>query len=65
MSPRECEVLKLLAGGKSTKQAALEIGISARTIETHRRHIMEKLAIDNLPGLTKYAIRKGLTTLQD
>lgn len=65
LSPRECEVLKLLASGKSTKQTAQEIGISARTVETHRRHIMEKLGIDNIPALTKYAIREGLTTLQE
>ena len=64
LSPREREVLQLVAAGKSTKQTAGDLGISVRTVETHRRHIMEKLHIDSLPGLTKYAIREGLATLE-
>ena len=65
LSPREREVLQLLAAGKSTKEVAHETGISARTVETHRQHIMEKLGIDNLVGLTKYAIREGLADLKE
>lgn len=64
LSPREREVLQLVAAGKSTKQTAQDLGISVRTVETHRRHIMEKLHVDNLPGLTKYAIREGMATLE-
>ena len=64
LSPREREVLQLLAAGQSTKQTAQNLGISVRTVETHRRHIMEKLHLDNLPGLTKYAIREGMATLE-
>jgi DNA-binding NarL/FixJ family response regulator len=65
LSAREREVLRLLASGMSTKQTAHELSISVRTVETHRHHIMEKLEIDNLPGLTKYAIREGLSELTD
>ena len=65
LSPREREVLQLLAAGKSTKQVAYETGISVRTVETHRQHIMEKLGIDNLVELTKYAIREGLADLEE
>jgi len=64
LSPREREVLQLVAAGKSTKQTAQDLGISVRTVETHRRHIMEKLHVDSLPGLTKYAIREGMATLE-
>jgi len=65
LSSREREVLELLASGKSTKQAAYQMEISTRTVETHRQHIMEKLGIDNLAALTKYAIREGLTDLEE
>jgi two-component system, NarL family, response regulator NreC len=65
LSSREREVLGFLTAGKSAKQIAYEMEISTRTVETHRQHIMEKLGIDNLAGLTKYAIRLGLTDLQE
>ena len=63
LTPREREVLQLLAEGSSTKQTAARLGVSAKTIETHRSHIMEKLAIRSVAELTKYAIREGLTSL--
>ena len=63
LSPREEEVIEHLADGMSTKQIAYKMDISARTVETHRRHIMEKLCINNVAGLTKYAIREGLSDL--
>lgn len=64
LSGREREVLQLMAEGKSTKQIALKLHISAKTVETHRRQIMNKLDIHTVAELTKYAIRKGLTSLE-
>jgi DNA-binding NarL/FixJ family response regulator len=60
---RENQILQLLTKGESAKQIALELGISTKTVEAIRRHIMEKTKIDNLAGLTKYAIREGLATV--
>ncbi|MHC4758678.1 MAG: response regulator [Planctomycetota bacterium] len=64
LTERETEILQLLAEGKSTKQIALKLHISVKTVETHRRQIMNKLNIHTVAELTKYAIRKGLTTLE-
>lgn len=63
LSDREREILQIIAEGKSTKQIALKLHISIKTVETHRRKIMNKLNIFNVAELTKYAIRKGLTSL--
>jgi len=63
LSAREIEVLQLMAGGKSTKEMASHLQVSVKTIETHRRQIMEKTGIDNVAQLTKYAIRMGLASL--
>ncbi len=63
ISDREREVLQLLAEGNSVKETAYKLGVSAKTIETHRRHIMEKLQINNSSELVKYALREGLITL--
>ena len=65
LTDREREVLQLLAEGNSTKQIALKLHISAKTVETHRRQIMNKLDIFTVAELTKYAIRKGLTSLEE
>jgi DNA-binding NarL/FixJ family response regulator len=64
LTDREREVLQLIAEGKSTKQVALKLHISVKTVETHRRQIMSKLDIHTIAELTKYAIRKGLTSLE-
>jgi len=64
LTNREREVLQLLAEGNSTKKIALKLHISVKTVETHRRQIMEKLDIDSVAELTKYAIRKGFTSLE-
>ncbi len=64
LSNREREVLQMIAEGKSTKQVALRLHISVKTVETHRRKIMNKLNIFSVAELTKYAIRKGLTSLE-
>ncbi len=63
LSPREREVLQLMAEGKSTKEIAGSLNLSVKTIESHRQQIMEKLEIHSVAELTKYAIREGLTSL--
>jgi len=63
LTPREREVLQLLAEGQSTKQIAARLHVSVKTIETHRRQLMEKLNLHSVAELTKYAIREGLTWL--
>ncbi len=63
LTPREREVLQLMAEGKSTKEIAFTLNLSAKTVEVHRQRIMEKLEIHSVAELTKYAIREGLTPL--
>jgi DNA-binding NarL/FixJ family response regulator len=63
LTAREREVLQLLAEGKTTKQIAVYLNISIKTIETHRQQVMEKLNMHSIAELTKYAIREGLTSL--
>lgn len=65
LSPRQRQVLQLLSEGKGTSQIALDLQISVKTVETHRQQIMDKLNIHSIAELTKYAIREGLTSLQD
>ena len=65
LSSREREVLQMLAEGKSTKQVAYDLYVSVKTIETHRQNIMHKLNINNLADLIKFAIREGLTSLDN
>jgi len=64
LTRREREVLQLLAESKTTKQVAMILHISPKTVETHRLKIMKKLNLDNMAALTKYAIREGLTSLE-
>lgn len=64
LSTREREVLQLLAEGKSTKEMAARLNISVKTVETHRKQIMDKLNIHTVAELTKYAVREGLTPLE-
>ncbi len=63
LSPREREVLQLLAEGKSTREIASILQIGMKTVETYRQQIMEKLDIHTIAGLTKFAVREGLTSL--
>ena len=63
LTEREREVLQLIAEGRSTKQIASDLHVSAKTIESHRRQVMGKLNIRNIAELTKYAIREGLTSV--
>ena len=64
LTGREREVLQLVAEGKSTKEISMELHVSTKTIEANRRQIMEKLDIQSVAELTKYAIREGLTSLE-
>ena len=63
LTKRELQVLQLIADGKSTKDIATRLELSVKTVETHRKQIMDKLDIRSIAGLTKYCIREGLTTL--
>jgi two-component system response regulator NreC len=60
LTPREREVLQLVAAGKTTKEVAGLLGISVKTAESHRTHIMQKLDASNTAGVVRYAIRQGL-----
>jgi DNA-binding CsgD family transcriptional regulator len=64
ISNREREVLRHLAEGNSSKQIALILNISQKTVDSHRRRMMEKLGFNSIAELVKYAIRSGLTTLE-
>ncbi|MDX2315711.1 MAG: response regulator transcription factor [Gammaproteobacteria bacterium] len=63
LSQREREVLQLLAEGASTAAIAADLHLSVKTIETHRKRIMDKLELRSIAELTKYAIREGITAL--
>jgi two-component system response regulator NreC len=60
LSVREVEVLKLIAHGKSNKEAASELFLSPRTVDTHRTNIMRKLEVHNVAGLVRFAFQNGL-----
>jgi len=60
LTPREREVLQLIAEGKRTKDIAGLLGVSVKTVESHRTRLMEKLDIRQTAGLVRYAIRRGL-----
>lgn len=63
LTNRELQVLQLIAEGKTTKEIAARLTVSVKTVETHRKQIMEKLGIRSIAGLTKFCIREGLTSL--
>jgi DNA-binding NarL/FixJ family response regulator len=63
LTKRELQVLQLIADGRSTKDIAARLALSVKTVETHRKQIMDKLGIRSIAGLTKYCIREGLTPL--
>lgn len=64
LTTREREVLQLIAEGQKTKKVADILHVSVKTIETHRRQIMEKLKLHSIAELTKFAIREGLTSME-
>lgn len=61
LTQREKEILQLIAEGKSSKEIGEMLFLSSKTVDTHRKNIMDKLELRSLPELTKYAIRSGLT----
>jgi DNA-binding NarL/FixJ family response regulator len=63
LSPREKEVLQLVVEGKSSAEIAAALSLSIKTVETYRSRIFQKLDIDDLPSLVKFAIQHGLTPL--
>ena len=63
LTRRELQVLQLIAEGNSTKEIAAILAISEKTVEAHRKQIMDKLDIHTVAGLTKYCVREGLTLL--
>ena len=65
LTPRQREILQLIAKGQNTKQIALSLNISVKTVETHRAQLMDRLQIHDIPGLVRYAIRNGLISLED
>jgi two-component system, NarL family, response regulator NreC len=62
LSAREMEVLKLVVEGNTSHQVATLLGLSPKSIDTYRSRLMTKLDVDHLPGLVKFAIRRGLTS---
>ena len=60
LTERERQVLVLIAGGKSTKEAAVQLGISYKTADSHRSRILEKLGVHETASMVRYAIRAGL-----
>ena len=62
LTPRQKQVLKLMAEGHSTKEIAFALELSVKTVETYRAQLMERLQIRDVPGLTRYAIRIGLVS---
>jgi DNA-binding NarL/FixJ family response regulator len=65
LSDREREVLQLLAEGQSSRKIAGRLHLGVTTVDTHRKHIMDKLGFRSIAELTKYAIREGLTSLDE
>jgi DNA-binding NarL/FixJ family response regulator len=63
LTPRQREVVQLIAEGLSTKQIAAHLHVSIKTVETHRQQLMKKLDVQSVADVTKYALREGLTSL--
>ena len=60
LTARQREILQLIAEGKATKDIAVVLDLSVKTVETHRKDLMERLGIHDVPGLVRYAIRTGI-----
>ena len=60
LTVRQVEILRLIAQGKSAKEIAFELGLSPKTVDVHRARIMERLRLNDIASLTRYAVRKGL-----
>ena len=64
LSARQEQVLQLIAEGKTTKQIALALNISVKTVESHRMQLMERLDLHDIASLVRFAIKTGLVTLE-
>jgi DNA-binding NarL/FixJ family response regulator len=64
VTPRQQQVLKLIAEGYSTREIAHSLKISVKTVESHRTHLMERLNIHDIAGLVRYAIRMGVVEIE-
>jgi DNA-binding NarL/FixJ family response regulator len=64
LTPRQREILQLIAEGKNTKEIASDLDISVKTVESHRLQLMERLNIHDVPGLVRYAVRSGLVSAE-
>jgi DNA-binding NarL/FixJ family response regulator len=60
LTHRQVEILKLIAQGRASKEIAFELGLSPKTVDVHRARIMERLQLNDIASLTRYAVRKGL-----
>jgi DNA-binding NarL/FixJ family response regulator len=65
LTGRQREILQLISEGRSTKEIAHQLKLSVKTVEAHRTRIMERLDIHDVPGLVRYAIRTGLTSVEN
>lgn len=63
LTPRQREILQMIAEGKTTKEIAFVLAVSAKTVETHRASLMERLDIHDVPGLVLYAVRQRLVSV--
>ena len=64
LTPRQREILQLVAEGFSTREIAERLHVSVKTVETHRAQLMSRLGIHDVPGLVRFAIRTGLVTIE-
>jgi len=64
LTPRQREILQLIAEGSTSREIAHQLGISVKTVETHRTNLMERLDIHDIAGLVRYAIRMGLVSVE-
>lgn len=64
LTPRQRQILQLIAEGNNTKEIAYRLNLSGKMVETHRAQLMDRLDIRDVPGLVRYAIRIGLTTME-
>jgi DNA-binding NarL/FixJ family response regulator len=64
LTPRQREILQLLAEGRNTKEIAAALDVSIKTVESHRLQLMERLNIHDVPGLVRYAVRSGLVSAE-
>ena len=64
LSSRERQILQLVVEGKSSSAIAQSLSLSPKTVDTYRSRLMQKLSVDSVPGLVKFAIQQGLTTIE-